>query len=237
MEANFNQPQRQSLVGILVIFLEMIFQLLKAMWPIIVITLLKANSLSVFIGSLTLLAVAVYFGVYSFLKYRNFTFYIDEENEEVDQVCIDIAMIFMAESKIDYAYEILGIGDKHNPKNIDLLFELAFCQEQKSLLPEAIATYLRIIDIDTYIGEAWFNLGQIHFILNEFEEAIEAYDYALVINEKDSISLLQKAHAHFQLNQLELAIETYLAYTEMITEKWQVMLFKKGYNFSIICLR
>jgi len=150
---------------------------------------------------------------------------IDEENEEVDQVCIDIAMIFMAESKIDYAYEILGIGDKHNPKNIDLLFELAFCQEQKSLLPEAIATYLRIIDIDTYIGEAWFNLGQIHFILNEFEEAIEAYDYALVINEKDSISLLQKAHAHFQLNQLELAIETYLAYTEMITEKWQVMLF------------
>ncbi|MEK8179600.1 PH domain-containing protein [Flavobacterium buctense] len=82
MESNFNQPQRQSLVGILVIFLEMIFQLLKAMWPIIVITLLKANSLSVLIGSLTLLAVAVYFGVYSFLKYRNFTFYIDEENEE-----------------------------------------------------------------------------------------------------------------------------------------------------------
>ncbi|MFN3968794.1 PH domain-containing protein [Flavobacterium sp.] len=82
MEANFNQPQRQSLVGVLVIFLEMIFQVLKATWPIIVITLFKANPQSVFIASLTLLAVAVYFGVYSFLKYRNFTFYIDEENEE-----------------------------------------------------------------------------------------------------------------------------------------------------------
>ena len=150
---------------------------------------------------------------------------IEEETEDIDQVCIDIAMIFMTETSFDYAYEALKIGDKYNPENVDLLFELAFCQEQKTMLPEAIKTYTRIIDIDTYIGEAWFNLGQIHFILNEFQEAIDAYDYALVINEKDSISLIQKAHAHFQLNQLEEAIETYLSYSEMITEKWQVMLF------------
>lgn len=82
MKANFNQPQRQSLIGILVIFLEMIFQVLKATWPIIVITLLKADFKSTLIGFLILLAIVVYFGVYSFLKYRNFTFYIDEENEE-----------------------------------------------------------------------------------------------------------------------------------------------------------
>lgn len=82
METNFNLPQRQSLVGILVIFLEMIFQVLKATWPIIVITLLKADFKSTLISALILLAVVVYFGIYSFLKYRNFTFYIDEENEE-----------------------------------------------------------------------------------------------------------------------------------------------------------
>jgi putative membrane protein len=82
METNFNLPQRQSLVGILVIFLEMIFQVLKATWPIIVITLLKADFKSTLISAMILLAVVVYFGVYSFLKYRNFTFYIDEENEE-----------------------------------------------------------------------------------------------------------------------------------------------------------
>lgn len=82
METNFNQPQRQSLVGILVIFFEMIFQVLKATWPIIVITLFKADFKSILISSLILLVVTVYFGVYSFLKYRNFTFYIDEENEE-----------------------------------------------------------------------------------------------------------------------------------------------------------
>ncbi|NNT71738.1 PH domain-containing protein [Flavobacterium sp. IMCC34852] len=82
MESNFNQPQRQSLVGILVIFLEMVFQVLKATWPIIVITLLKANTQSVFIGSMILLGMLAWLGIYSYLNYRNFTFYIDEENEE-----------------------------------------------------------------------------------------------------------------------------------------------------------
>jgi putative membrane protein len=82
MEANFNQPQRQSAIGVLVIFLEMIFVLAKNIWPIIVITLLKAEDKSVWIGLLIALGIIVYFGVYSFLKYRNFTFYIDADNDE-----------------------------------------------------------------------------------------------------------------------------------------------------------
>ena len=82
METNFNQPQRQSAIGVLVIFLEMIFVLLKNIWPIIVITLLRAEDRSVWVGLLIALGIAVYFGVYSFLKYRNFTFFIDEDNDE-----------------------------------------------------------------------------------------------------------------------------------------------------------
>ena len=82
METNFNQPQRQSLVGILVIFLESLFHVLKATWPIILITLLKAKPEAILYGSLVLSAAFVFLGVYSFLNYRNFTFYIDEANEE-----------------------------------------------------------------------------------------------------------------------------------------------------------
>ncbi|WP_284653354.1 PH domain-containing protein [Flavobacterium terrisoli] len=82
METNFNQPQRQSLVGILVIFLESAFQVLKATWPIIVITLFKADSKSILVGSLILLGMFTWLGIYSFLKYRNFTFHIDDENDE-----------------------------------------------------------------------------------------------------------------------------------------------------------
>ena len=150
---------------------------------------------------------------------------INSTENEVDMICLDIAMIFMEESNFETAMKILQKGDEYNPKNTDLLFELAFCAEQKNKLFEAINYYKRIIDLNPYIGEAWFNLGQIYFLQSDYPNAIEAYDYALVINEEDSISLIQKAHAQFQSNQLKKAIETYLAYAEMTSEKWQVMLF------------
>ena len=82
MEVNFNQPQRQSLVGILVIFLESVFQVLKATWPIIVVVLLKSSPKSILVTCSILLAVFAFLGILSFLKYRNFTFYIDDENDE-----------------------------------------------------------------------------------------------------------------------------------------------------------
>ena len=59
METHFNQPQRQSAIGVLVIFLEMIFVLLKNIWPIVVITLLKAEGKSVWVGLLIALGIFV----------------------------------------------------------------------------------------------------------------------------------------------------------------------------------
>ncbi|WP_333875610.1 PH domain-containing protein [Flavobacterium sp.] len=82
METHFNQPQRQSPIGVFVIFFESVFQVLKATWPIILVTLLKAKPGAVFYSFLVFLGVVVFLGIYSFLKYRNFTFYIDDANDE-----------------------------------------------------------------------------------------------------------------------------------------------------------
>ena len=82
METNFNQPQRQSLIGILVIFFESLFQVLKATWPIIVVTLFKAENKVLAYIVLSVVVPMVFLGIYSFLKYRNFTFYIDDQNDE-----------------------------------------------------------------------------------------------------------------------------------------------------------
>lgn len=150
---------------------------------------------------------------------------ITEENDELDWLCVDIAMIFMGEGEFDYALDVLKTGSEFNPNNTDLLFDMAFCQEQKALLQDAVETYLRIIKINSFISEAWFNLGQIYFLQSNYEEAIEAYEYAIVINEKDTVSLIQKAHAHFQLGQWQAAVEDYLVYVETVSEKWQVWLF------------
>lgn len=150
---------------------------------------------------------------------------ISEELDDLDNTCLDIAFIFIGQAEFEIAIELLRIGIKANPTNIDLLFELAFCFEQTDDFENAIATYNKIIDIDAYTDEAWFNLGQIYFALQEFSKALDAYDFALAINEKDSLTCLQKAHVHFQLDQFEESIESYLNYRSMTSNIWETDIF------------
>ena len=82
METHFNQPQRQSSVGILVLFFDALFQYGKAFWPILVIWVLKFNTLNIWIFILGIPSVIVIIGLISYLKYLNFTFYLDDKNEE-----------------------------------------------------------------------------------------------------------------------------------------------------------
>jgi len=150
---------------------------------------------------------------------------LDNEIEDVDNICIDIAFVFIADLNIVKALHFLKIGDKYNDKNSDLLFELAFCYEQLLDSELAIDTYNRIINIDSYSSEAWFNLGQVYFVLQDFEKALSAYDFVLAINENDSLACLQKAHTHFQIEEYQQAVDAYIDYGKMSGEDWQTHLF------------
>lgn len=82
MKNDFSTPQRQSLLGIVVMFGDTLQSGIRAMLPFLIIVLLKPNPnkliviLSIAAGVLLLTLVLGY------LKYRNFTFYVDTENDE-----------------------------------------------------------------------------------------------------------------------------------------------------------
>lgn len=82
MSTDFNQPQRQSIVGIFVMFIYSLQGSAKALWPILVIWVFKFNEINkiyLVAGTLVLFAII---GTISYLRYLNFTFYIDHENNE-----------------------------------------------------------------------------------------------------------------------------------------------------------
>ena len=80
MESTFNTPQRQSLVGIVVLFFDTLRLYLKVFGPILIVLLVnfkEINKLYLTLGTLIVLAIVA---LISFLKYKNFTFYIEFEN-------------------------------------------------------------------------------------------------------------------------------------------------------------
>lgn len=82
MSFDFSQPQRQSIVGIWVMFFYTLQQYARAMWPIIVIWIFKFDEINKGFLFLGLIVFFMLIGVISYLKYLNFTFFLDSENEE-----------------------------------------------------------------------------------------------------------------------------------------------------------
>jgi tetratricopeptide (TPR) repeat protein len=150
---------------------------------------------------------------------------IIQSNNDLDIFCLDLAYIFLARLEIETAYHFLVAGEKYNPENTDLLYELAFCCEQVNKPDESIRVYKKIIDLDPFSHEAWFNLGQILFSGHNFTAALDAYEYAMAILPEDALCCLQKAHCNFQLNNYKDALEDYAEYQALTESDWQVHLF------------
>jgi len=82
MEVNFNAPQRQSPIGVLVMFANTLQHYIKAFWPILLIWIFKSNEINKNYVIIGIIVLVVVIGVIAYLKYLNFTFYIDEDNDE-----------------------------------------------------------------------------------------------------------------------------------------------------------
>ncbi|MFV8326503.1 PH domain-containing protein [Flavobacterium sp. ZS1P14] len=82
MRVDFSQPQRQSVVGVLVLFFDTVRHFGKALWPILVVWFFKFKELNPLYLIVGVLSVFLIFGIIAYLKYLNFTFFLDKENQE-----------------------------------------------------------------------------------------------------------------------------------------------------------
>jgi len=79
---NFSQPQKQSLLGVVVMFANTLQKTVRAFWPILLIWLVKFDSLNKTMVFGGIAAVVVIIAIISYLQYHFFTFHIDEETNE-----------------------------------------------------------------------------------------------------------------------------------------------------------
>ena len=82
MKVDFSQPQRQSPIGVLIMFFDTIQQYGRALWPLIVIGIFKFDGINRIYIFLSIPLIFIIIGIIAHLKFINFTFFIDRENEE-----------------------------------------------------------------------------------------------------------------------------------------------------------
>lgn len=78
----FRSPQRQSPIGILVLFFDTLRHYFRALWPILVVWFFKYNHGEFTYVILGIVLIILLVGVVAYLKYVNFTFHLDPDKEE-----------------------------------------------------------------------------------------------------------------------------------------------------------
>lgn len=82
MSTSFSIPQRQSLVGVLVMFTDTLQKSVRALFPLLIVILAKGEKLNKFYIWPAVITLFLLIALIAYLKYRNFTYHLDEQNEE-----------------------------------------------------------------------------------------------------------------------------------------------------------
>lgn len=99
------------------------------------------------------------------------------------------------ERAIFFLEESLKIEDS----NPDVLIDLSYAYEMINDFEKAIEYNNKLLDLDPYSFEGWVNIGKLYSVSGQNNKAIDAFDFALTINENE-ISVLKMKGLTLYLN-------------------------------------
>ena len=89
------------------------------------------------------------------------------------------------------------------------LYNLLYAYDQLNDSNGAINTLNSILEKDPYSEVAWHQLGKIYFSQNKFKEAIAAFEFAIISDDKFSGAYIEIGKIQEKLRKYNLAIENY----------------------------
>ena len=78
---SFFKPQRQSKIGIFLLFIYYLIQVIKGLWVFVFVYIFKKETFNIYL-LLTIIGVVIFLLISAVLQYFNFKYYIDQENDE-----------------------------------------------------------------------------------------------------------------------------------------------------------
>ncbi|HRP55988.1 tetratricopeptide repeat protein [Agriterribacter sp.] len=129
------------------------------------------------------------------------------ESENRINLLFELADVYDDYEEFDKVFDCLVHILEYEPNNEEALYKICFWTDFTGRSEESIRLHQHIINEFPYNELAWFNLGAAYQGLKLFEKSIDAYKYALVINEKFDYAYRNMADAYIRLRKYRDAIE------------------------------
>ncbi|MBL0342081.1 MAG: tetratricopeptide repeat protein [Bacteroidetes bacterium] len=130
-------------------------------------------------------------------------------SEVKDEIYFSMAITYQNMLNYPKAIEYFKLAINQNPTYEMAMEELSACFGITGKLQEGVIFYKVLIDKDPYSYAAWYNLGDVQCRLGNYEEALQAFDYCILIKDDYAPAYLDQAHVLAMLGHFEDAILKY----------------------------
>lgn len=146
-----------------------------------------------------------------------------DQQEKAASVLEEAIGIFEGDEKLDLLFELADVYDDYenfekvfdclklilhiDPCNEEALYKICFWTDFTGRNEESIKLHQQIVDEYPFNELAWFNLGAAYQGLKLYEKGIDAYQYAVAIDEKFDFAYRNMGDAFMKLRKYREAIE------------------------------
>ena len=131
----------------------------------------------------------------------------DFEGEEKLDLLFELADVYDDYENFDKVFDCLKMILEQEPNNEEALYKICFWTDFTGRNEEGIRLHQQIIDEYPFNELAWFNLAAAYQGLKLYEKAIDAYEYAIAIDEKFDFALRNMGDAYIRLRRYKEAVE------------------------------
>ena len=144
---------------------------------------------------------------------------LDSDELSLD-ICLDVIDLFLDYDCLDDAYSFIVEACRRLPKEKDALMrELAHIYEDQQKNDEAISIYNQLLDRNPYSHADWFDLARLLALQGKYDEAIEACDFALAIDENHVETMISKGCCLYDKGEFQAAMHIFDEVLEMAGDK------------------
>ena len=129
--------------------------------------------------------------------------------DELEELYEYLAHLLRDRYESKNAYDFVQRGLALFPSNVTLKEELCYHLDMHYEMEKAIVVCKELIDSNPYNIDYWYILGRLYSITEEYDKAIDAYDFALICDGSDMEIKILKTFCYYMQENFEKVIEVY----------------------------
>ncbi len=129
--------------------------------------------------------------------------------KDLSKVYVCEALIYDNLRDFEHMFYVLKAALAEDPSNTEALSRMWYVVEYARKHEESIELHSRIVDEDPYNALAWYNIGASQSYLCNYEEAIEAYEYAFLAKDDFEFAYRECAEVCLMTRNYQKALSCY----------------------------